>query len=144
MKITPGVFLEALVSIFFTDFLILRYHAALSSMVKIAVSRVEIAAIPMGVKIRAGPPMVIPGTKTLANQINAPLINKAAIPTVNTINGSKIRDKIGHNIEFKIPTTAAATKAVSQASIVKPTEISAINKNPNDEPIHKIKVLHSQ
>ena len=41
--------------------------------------------------------MVIPGTKLLANHIKAPLINNAPIPTVKTMNGSKIRDKIGHN-----------------------------------------------
>ena len=47
-------------------------------------------------------------------------------------------------MQFKIPTIPAAINAVSHESIVNPTEISAISKNPNEEPIHSIIVLQSQ
>jgi hypothetical protein len=60
------------------------------------------------------------------------------------MNGSRIRDKNGHNKAFKIPTTPAATNAVSHVFIVNPTEISAISKNPNEDPIQSTIVLHSQ
>ena len=70
--------------------------------------------------------------------------DSAPTPTVNTMKGRKTRESTGHNTAFKIPITAAATKAVSQASMVRPTEISAMIKNPNEDPIHKIIVLHSQ
>jgi hypothetical protein len=92
-------------------------------MVKIPIRMVAIADIAMGVKTSAAPSMVIPVTNSVANHIKAPLTSKEPIPTVKTIKGSKIRERTGHRKVFKIPTRAAAIKAVSHEFRDNPTDI---------------------
>jgi hypothetical protein len=92
-------------------------------MVKRPIRRVEIADIAMGVKKSAAPSMVTPPTNSVANQIKPPLTSKEPIPTVKTMKGSRIRERMGHKSAFKIPTIAAAIKAVSHEFRDNPTDI---------------------